>query len=74
MKLNYVIYFMIPLQTMEDSHFMKIFNNLVIIDTILKIMSRWAMSKKIFETCNCQQEKLRRKLQNIDFVCSTANI
>ena len=70
---RYVIHAMIPLKSVEDKYFRKIFNNLGFGGKINAI-SRRQLGRTINKMYEEEMSGIKNQLQNIAFVCTTADI
>ncbi|KAF2897402.1 hypothetical protein ILUMI_08773 [Ignelater luminosus] len=71
---EYFIHSMIPLRSVEDSYFLKIFTNLEISNVGLKLISRRSLGRRIDSYYEKKISQISTELQEVDFVCTTVDI
>ncbi|KAG8180984.1 hypothetical protein JTE90_024732 [Oedothorax gibbosus] len=71
---DYVIHAMVPLQSVDDPTFHKIFNFLNISNRGLKVMSRRTLTRRLDTKYSKHVEETRETLKSVPWLCTTADI
>ncbi|KAG8201334.1 hypothetical protein JTE90_016811 [Oedothorax gibbosus] len=71
---DYVIHAMVPLQSVDDPTFHKIFNFLNISNRGLKVMSRRTLTRRLDTKYSKHVEDTRETLKSVPWLCTTADI
>ena len=71
---KYFIHSMIPLRTVEDPYFSKIFSDLQVSNLGLKIISRRSLSRRIHSYYENEILKVKSDLEDIEYVCTVIDV
>ena len=71
---KYFIHAMVPLRSVENSYFSKIFSDLDVSKRGLKLLSRRTLGRRIDDYYRDEIKRIRLDLQSVDYVCTTTDI
>lgn len=70
---NFIIHSMVPLRTVENPYFKKIFDNIGVTKTII-VPSRRNLGRKIHNLFQDSKEKIMNDIKGIQYVCTTTDV